>query len=148
VAVAGNLLTVGVSGLRDFARDLRLANKVWSAEMGRDLRAAAGVIADEAKIEASWSRRIPGSIVVRGAGPNVRIVAGGPRAPHAITFEAPEGTPRRHPVYARGKDRTRWTWVAQTPRPYLRTAADRKGEEALDRFARIIDRWADRAGFK
>lgn len=142
------LLTVGVSGLRDFARDLKLANRVWSAEMGRDLRAAAQVIAEEAKLESSWSSRIPGSIVVRGAGANVRIVAGGPRAPHAITFEAPEGTPRRHPVFARGTDRTKWVWVAQTPRPYLRTAGERKGEEALEKFARIIDRWADRAGFK
>ncbi len=107
------------------------------------LRRAARPIADDAKKLSSWSARIPGSVRLQGGASSIKIVAGGPgRAPHARTFELGLA----HPVYGHGP-RSGWTWVKQSPRPFLRPAADAKADEMVKIFAGVIDDWAKQLGY-
>lgn len=113
------------------------------------LRQAAEIIADDARLRSSrWSRRVPRSVRIQGGTSAVTVVAGGPAAPQAYTMEGTNtGLPRRHPVFAHGP-RDKWTWVAQTPRPFMAEAIDAKAEEAFREFAKVIDDWARERGFK
>lgn len=88
-------------------------------------RAAGGLAARRAQVNASWSRRIPGSIIVRpltgvrSAGVFLRVNSA--RAPHARAYE---GLGRRanrffrHPVF--GSD----VWVDEATRPFIVPAVD------------------------
>ena len=112
------------------------------------LRQAAGVIADRARANAAWSRRIPLSVRIyqlTGHGHVATIAAGGVRAPQAYTFEAPYG-PVWHPVWGHGP-REDWHWVRQTPRPFLAPAGDEAAEAAVEVFAEMIDDWEAASGF-
>lgn len=116
------------------------------------LKQAAEVIAQDARIlSAEWSERVPLSVRVyptltRG-GQVVTIAAGGVRAPMAYTNEGRRGgRPIWHPVFAQG-ERKDWTWVPQTPRPFMRPAAEARAAQAADVFARAIDDWARASGF-
>src|SRR5258708_3409225 len=119
------------------------------------LREAAMVIADDARLlSATWSERVPPSIrllPVRDIGwhrQSVTISAGGVRAPMAYTNEGYRGgRPIWHPVFAQG-DRSDWRWVPQTPRPFMRPAAEARAAQAADVFARVVDAWAAASGFK
>ena len=119
----------------------------WTAER---LKQAAEVIAADARILAAWSERIPGSVRVyqpTARGRVVTIAAGGVRAPQAYTFEGKRGgRPVWHPVFAEG-DRADWRWVPQTPRPFMRPAAEARAGQAADVFAKAIDDWAAASGF-
>ena len=98
-------------------------------------------VARKAKQLAHWSRRIPKTIKVIGKGNIVQVIAGGPTAPHAPVFEAPAGRPVRHPVYARGKNRGDWTWVAQQPRPFIQPAVRMEGQPAADaELSKVADK--------
>lgn len=109
---------------------------------------AAEVIADGARRRSSWSTRIPASVhTVAGAGETALIVAGGERAPHAITFEAPGAPYWKHPVYGHGP-RKDWHWAAQVPpRRFLLPAAVEECDRAVRVYAEIVDDWAEKAGF-
>ena len=107
------------------------------------LRQAAAPIADDARKLSSWSSRIPGSVRLQGGASRITIAAGGRGAPHAPTFEL--GLP--HPVFGHGP-RSEWTWVRQSPRPFLRPAADAKADEAARIFSGIIDDWARQLGYR
>lgn len=108
---------------------------------GGDLRAAAEEIASRARELASgWSAQIPGSIEVEVRG-NVATIS------TAVPPAYPNETGARHPVYARGPDRARWTWVRGNHRPFLGPAADERAGAALARYAKRIDRMAREAGF-
>jgi hypothetical protein len=118
------------------------------------LKQAAEVIAEDARVlSATWSERVPASVRVYGVrgtgrGQSVTISAGGVRAPMAYTNEGYRGgRPVWHPVYGRG-DRADWTWVPQTPRPFMRPAAEARAGQAADVFAKAIDDWARASGFK
>ncbi len=131
------------------------------------LRQAARPIAEDAKHRSSWSSRIPGSVRLLGGASRVTIAAGGAGAPHAPTFELG----LRHPVFAHGPrrrgplvsghpygplrqgekrryDPPGWTWVPQSPRPFLRPAADAKADEMVRIFSGVIDTWAKQLGYK
>ena len=117
------------------------------------LKQAAEVIAADARLlSATWSERVPASVRVgrvRGTGPgqSVTITAGGVRAPMAYTNEGYRGgRPVWHPVFAQG-DRADWKWVPQTPRPFMRPAAEARAAQAADVFAKAIDDWARASGF-
>ena len=116
------------------------------------LKQAAEVIAADARVLSAWSERIPGSVRVyptltRG-GTAVTIAAGGVRAPNAYTFEGKRGgRPVWHPVFAEGA-RSDWRWVPQTPRPFMRPAAEARAGQAADVFAKIVGDWAAASGFK
>lgn len=107
------------------ARDLRRASpEAWKA-CRVALRAAGQVVADDAKQRASFSTRIPGSIKVRVARGNVKVVAGGPAAPNAAPLENKGRAGKfRHPVFG---DRERW--VDQPARPFLAPALEAHREE-------------------
>lgn len=143
-----NLIGVNAAGLREFTRDFRKADQVAAKVLTGRFREVAKPIAEAAKVFAKWSRRIPRSIRITGTGANIKIVAGGRRAPHAITFEAPEGHPRRHPVYAKGP-RSEWTWAPQTPRRFLRPAADDEHlDAAAEAYGEILDDVTRSFGFR
>lgn len=112
------------------------------------LRQAAEVIAARAKVNASWSKRIPRSVRIyqlTAHGHIATIAAGGVRAPQAYTFEAPDG-PVWHPVWGHGP-RKDWHWVRQEPRPFLAPAGDEAAEAAVEVFAEMIDDWIAASGF-
>ena len=114
------------------------------------LRDACKPVVDAARLSsARWSRRVPASVRLGGGASSVQIVAGGQRAPQAYTMEGTaSGAPIAHPVYARGLDRRKWTWVRQTPRPFLREAIDSQIDVMVDKFAQVVDDWAHQAGYK
>lgn len=112
--------------------------------MADRLREAAQVIADQAKVNAAgWSRRIPPSIRVSGAYPEVVIRSA---APPAYPNEIPDVW---HPVFGgRGTKRPDAPRVLNKHRPFLAPAADQGANKALEKFAEIIGDWAIRAGFR
>ncbi len=127
------------------------------------LRRAAQPVADDARLRsARWSRRVPASVRLQGGASRITIAAGGQRAPQAYTMEGrADGRPIAHPVYGHGP-RIRgpvdaktghhhppgWTWVKQTPRPFLREAIDAKQDEMVRIFSGIVEDWAKQLGYK
>jgi hypothetical protein len=107
---------------------------------GGELVQAAEEIADGARSNASWSTTIPGNIRTEQVDDNhVNIVADAPPA-------YPNETNSRHPVFARGDDRTKWTWTAGNNRPFLAPAAEQRAGAALDKFALRADRLVEESG--
>jgi hypothetical protein len=119
------------------------------------LREAALVIAkDAALLAATWSERVPPSVRLLPVtdlgvrGQRVVIAAGGVAAPMAYTNEGKRGgRPIWHPVFAVGA-RKDWTWRPQTPRPFMRPAAEARAGQAADVFAKAVDDWAKASGFE
>lgn len=113
-------------------------------DLGRRLREAAQVIADQAKENASgWSARIPPSITVSGGGTGVSILSDAPSAyPNEVAGV-------RHPVFGgRGTRRPKAPWVLNQHRPFLAPAADQRGDEAAEKFSKVLDDWAKEHGYK
>lgn len=139
------LVGVQANGLAALARDLQSFAPKAAQEMMASLSIAGNLVAAEAKSEASWSSRIPGSIKVTGKTVrSIAVKAGNVAdAPHAYTFEAPNGAPVRHPVFGR-----RDNWVEQAPRPFLRPALDNHTEEIMEIVLTSIDRALLRSGFR
>lgn len=133
------ILAVDARGLRQLQKDLK---KIGDSDLSKELRAglkkSGEIVARAARSNASWSTRIPGSIRVVVAQKGVAVRAGGPKAPHAITFEGKNnGGDRRHPVFARStQTRSEWTWVTQQARPFLKPALS-------DNVARVVNEVAD-----
>lgn len=132
--------------LTRLAADVRREMGHVQDEAVKELQAGMQEVVEAAKANASWSRRIPASIKVVPSKTGGSIQAGGPDAPHAKTFEGPQG-PVRVPVYGRG-DRATWTWVTQAPRPYLEPAVEAKMDAVAEKAAEAIDIVFRRAGFK
>lgn len=111
-----------------------------TAAPGDDLGAAAEIIAEEARrIASSWSTSIPGSIEVEVKGKTAIVST-------AVPAAYPNETGSRHPVYARGLDRRKWTWTEGNKRPFLGPAVDAKASEAVKRYAERINRMIDTIG--
>jgi hypothetical protein len=108
---------------------------------GGELLDAAEEIADGARANASrWSRSVPASIRTEEHDENhVDIVADAPPA-------YPNEVHSRHPVYARGPDRAKWTWVPGNDRPFLSPAADERAGAALAKYAKKVDRLVKDSG--
>lgn len=128
-------LSVDVTGLAQLTRDVnRIGNTALKTEMRAGLRKAGNVVATAAKSNASWSKRIPGSIRVGVTARGVSVHAGGQKAPHAVVFEGRvDGGNRRHPVYAQG-ERGGWTWAEQQAKPFMRSALN----DNVDRVAEVV----------
>lgn len=123
----GTPIVADTRQLARLARNIRAASpEAWKA-CRVALRAAVEPVAADARSRAGYSSRIPGSIRTRvTGGGNVKIVAGGAKAPEAAPLEnkGQQGT-FRHPVFARkDQGRSEWTWVQQRARPFLGPAAD------------------------
>lgn len=142
--MAARRIFVGVqaNGLTKLVKDMEAITPKILAETVESLRMAGELIANTARTEASWSQRIPGTIRVTGATPRtITIKAGGADAPHAYTFEAPDGKPVRHPTYGHNP------WVEQMPRPFLRPAVESHTDEIAELIVLAIDRALLRSGF-
>jgi len=144
---SGTLVTLDLSGLRDFATAVRKASPELRKALRAGLKEGGDIVADEARARSSWSSRIPGSIRVRTAGIRVSVVAGGAKAPDGAPYEN-KGLPGqfRHPVFAQG-DRASWTWVNQKARPFLRPAAEATAPEVADKVAANVLEVLSDAGF-
>jgi hypothetical protein len=119
------------------------------ADIMAALRRGALIILRAAQVFSGWSERIPGSghLAPGFASDEIRVVFGGPPAPHAITFEAPHAPYWHHPVFARGP-RESWRWVAQIPpRRFLLPAVNAYGNTVGDEVAKVVDKWALEFGF-
>jgi len=101
-----------------------------------DLRAAAELIADDAKdLAGSWSRKIPPTIETSIDGLVATVSASAPNA-------RPAELRLRHPLF-----RDRHHWYGPPGEPFLAPAADARANAAMARYAQKIDRWAREAGF-
>lgn len=110
------------------------------AAEGDDLGAAAEIIAAEARrLAGMWSKTIPDSIAVEVKGNSATVSTGADPA-------YPNETGSRHPVYARGDDRKKWTWVKGNKRPFMGPAVDAKASDAVKRYAERIDRLVNKIG--
>ena len=112
---------------------------------GGELVQAAEEIADGARENArSWAKTgaVVASIHTEQADEkSVLIVADAPAA-------YPNETGARHPVFARGPDRRKWTWTAGNNRPFLAPAADSRAGAAMAKYAKKIDRLCRERGFE
>lgn len=107
-----------------------------SGAAGGDLGAAADIIADKARELAGWSHRVPGSIRVDVSGQTATISSQvGPAYPNEVAGV-------RHPTFGHSP------WKTNQHRPFLSPAADAAGDQAMNRYAQKIDKWAKQAGFR
>ena len=131
---SGIPIVVDTRSVNRLSRDLRRAAPEAAAVARARIRAAAAVVAADAKERASFSTRIPGSIKVRGSALGVKIVAGGSSAPDAAPLEnhGRDGM-FRHPVFG-----NREKWVEQQARPFLAPALDAHREMVADEIEAAV----------
>ena len=106
-----------------------------ASDLARRLREAAQIIADQARVNAGWSRKIPPSIKVSGSATISISSSAGPAYPNEIPGV-------RHPTFGHRP------WVTNAHRPFLAPAADERADAAAEQFAKVIDDWAAEYGFK
>jgi hypothetical protein len=130
--VSGFGVSTNLTDVRPLVGELGQMTPVMRATLRVGFRTAGGLAARRAQVNASWSRRIPGSIIVRpltgvrSAGVFLRTNSN--RAPHARAYE---GLGRRanrffrHPVFG-----NRDVWVDEATRPFLVPAVDDTRDDA------------------
>lgn len=158
VSRTGTPIVADTRQLARLARNLRAASpEAWKA-CRRELRVAVAPVAADAAARASaFSSTVPSSVRVRvTGGGNVKIVAGGKRAPVGAPMEN-KGIPGkfRHPLWgsweppSRGFKNHGKQWVDGDPRnqmahPYLNPAAEAgKGavaDKVLDAVTSAVER--------
>ena len=117
---SGIPIVADTRALSRLARDLRKAAPEAALAARLRIRGAAEVVAEDARQRASFSKRIPATVKVRGSGLSVKIIAGGDAAPDAAPLENQGRQGQfRHPVFG-NRDR----WVSQQARPFLAPALD------------------------
>ena len=88
-------------------------------------------VAEDAKRNADWSTKIPGTIRASSAGLNTARVRVASSEGAAYEHAGAEGS-FRHPVFAdASKDRSEWTWTDEKARPFLHPAL-------MDRMDEIV----------
>ncbi|WP_433225604.1 HK97 gp10 family phage protein [Actinomadura formosensis] len=132
--------------IRRLIRDLDGIPPELRRQLRPGLRTAGRIVADQAKINAAWSTRIPKAIKVsvRFSGtPGVRVRVDRRKAPHGRPYEH-GGRPGtfRHPYFG---DRRRW--YSQRARPFLAPAVASKGRRAAREIDRVVARVTRDAGF-
>lgn len=126
------------------SREVRRASPMAWKALRLELLHVGQVVADDAKADASYSKRIPGTIKVRvTAGGNVKVVMGGDAAPNAVPIENRGRGRVRHPVYGH---MDRWTSKNSHPAILLPAFARRSDwaleemEKAyMDTFIRVFE---------
>jgi hypothetical protein len=111
---------------------------------GDDLGQAAKVIADDASRRAleNGMPETAASISVRSDGTTAQVWTDAPAAyPNEVEHV-------RHPVFGPTLLNPHPPWVTNKHRPFLAPAADAKASAAMDRYAKKLDRWLEKAGFK
>jgi hypothetical protein len=134
-------ISVDTTDFRAFAKALRKAAPVLSAEMRTELRAAGEIVAAEARQRASdVSKSVPPTIKVRVSGATVSVVAGGNGKPLAGLLELGNagsggGGKFRHPVFGNKK-----VWVSQDMHPFLFPALEARADEAQRGILNAVDK--------
>jgi hypothetical protein len=128
-------------------RDMGRIPKDLKKQLRPRLRIAGRVVADDAKLRASWSTRIPRAIRVStsftGRRPGVSVIVNKNKAPHARPYEhGGEPGKFRHPRWG-----DRRHWFDQTARPFLAPALAAKQDEAGRLIADAVDETTRDAGF-
>lgn len=148
-------MRLDTKAMKDFARELRLADRKTYLRMNVALREGAQIVADDAKKNASWSTRIPGTIKIKGGLARLSVVAasGAENAkllPFAKAMEygsSHQGARwNRHPVFA-AKGTTAYNttsrWVNQPIRPFLRPAVEANRQVVLEHIVVTVNRVLD-----
>jgi len=150
-SMSGTPLSVDVSELKAFAKDLRAADKQLAKAMQLRLRKAGELVADEARRRSSFSRRIPASIKVRVSGVTVKVVAGGSQAELAAAVENHGRGYVRHPVFVPKSQLPgppgRWTNKNSHP-AFLAPALEAKQEQVVEMVAAAVDETLREAKFR
>lgn len=120
-------ISVHFDGMADLRKALKAAADGTDKRLRKGLKSAGDITAKKAEERASWSSKIPGSIRTSVGQKNVAVIAGGPKAPEAISYE----THGKHPVFS--KNRKRWN-KKPLKRPFLKPAA----EETVDQVAEAV----------
>lgn len=132
---------ISVTDLSKLSRDMREVTKDLSRGFTAALKVAVEPVAAQARENASFSRKIPGTIKVTSTGGKakvrVRVSAGGARAPMAAAFEhmGRDGF-FRHPVFGH-----RGTWVSQQARPFLMKALTSSADSVAVDVEKAIDEY-------
>lgn len=137
----------GTQELRDLVKDLGKMPKELAREIRPMLRESADRPLQDARNNASWSRKIPGatrittSFTARAAG--VSIKTSRRLAPHSRPYEngGKEGS-FRHPVFG-----NRDVWVTKSARPFLYKAAQPWMEDIDNKIGEVVDSVSSRNGF-
>lgn len=121
-----------IRDLEQIPRDVQRRLRPAIVGAGRD-------VLQQARINASWSSRIPGAtrLSVRfSRNPGVDVITDGRRAPHASVYEN-EGKPgtKAHPLFG-----NRSHWYRFAARPYLAPAMDAEAPAAAARIGDVVDR--------
>lgn len=134
---------IGVSDLSKFASDLRRADKEMAKNLRVRLKGAAQIVADRIKEATSWSSKIPGSVRTISTARSAAVRVGGKRAPNAAPINnRDQSGDFRHPVFGKGG------WATQPAHPFaLKSLADTADEVEVE-VGRILDQFADDAGFR
>lgn len=136
--------------VRKLVNDIRKIGGTVSRELGKEFKRAAVPVAEQARSNASWSRRIPGAITTgvsrsrRFPGAQIKVAKG--PAPHARLYEFGSGSRSRsfrHPVHG-----NRQVWVEEATRPFIRPAVRAKGEGFIKACDRAVDTAARASGFR
>ena len=141
----------GGSALRKLAVRLEEVPKAAQAQVRRSVREAAEDVRRQAAQDASWSRRIPGSLVVRvsfaGARAGAYVAASARLAPDARPYESILGNAQfRHPLNFPNQRKGGPIWVNQPSRPFLAPALERGQDKAVDRINDAVTRGLADAG--
>lgn len=129
----------------ELIRDLEGVPRATWRRLRPAITGAGGDVLRRARLNASWSSRIPGAtrLSVRfGRNPGVDVITDGRRAPHASVYEN-EGKPgiKAHPLFG-----NRSHWYRFAARPYLAPAMDAEAPAAAAAIADVVDRalWDNR----
>lgn len=139
----------GSAAVARFARQLGAMPATMLKRIQIEMQGVGEDVAADAKSNASWSTRIPGTIKAKASTPRgqsvrVQIKAGGPEAPHARPFEGIAGNSTfRHPVFG-----NRDNWVSQATRPFLMPAMNKNRDTLRKAIVTAVEDAASTAGWK
>jgi hypothetical protein len=107
--------SIDISDLKALARDLRQLGQTSGRRIVYAMKDASRAVAADAKSQAAWSTRIPGTVQASATQQGLIVKAGGPNAPHAAVYESGG----HHPLFG-----NRGYWYPVPKRPYLASARD------------------------
>lgn len=135
--------------MRRLIDDIGKIPKDLKVKLRPGLRAVGQIVRDQARFNASFSKKIPRatrvSVGFTRRNPGVAVQVNKNRAPDARPFEHGGGPGIfRHPVFGH-RDRP---WQDQKARPFLAKALAEKAPEAERKIAEVFDKVSRDAGFK
>lgn len=133
--------------MRRLIDDMGKIPKDLKVKLRPGLREVGQIVRDQARFNASWSRKIPAatrvSVGFTKRNPGVAVVVNKNKAPSARPFEHGGNDGMfRHKVFGH-EDR----WVSQPARPFLAKALEAKAPEAERKIADVFDTVTRDAGF-